>query len=112
MRILISGAAGFLGSHLSDLLLEQGDEVVGVDNLFTGRRENIAHLSRHPNFRLIEHDITQLLSIDGSIDRIYPLASPTTLSSYLTHKIATLRVNSQGTWNMLELGQEKNARVL
>jgi dTDP-glucose 4,6-dehydratase len=112
MRTLITGAAGFLGSHLADLLIEQGHDVVGVDNLFTGRRENIAHLKSNPTFTFIEHDITTPLKLDGSLDRIYHLASPTILDAYLKHQIATLRVNSQGTWHMLDLALDKNARIL
>lgn len=112
MRVLVSGAAGFLGSHLVDLLLKQGHDVLGIDNLFTGRRENIAHLAANSKFALIEQDVTSPVKIDGELDRIYHLASPTTLTAYLQHRIATLRVNSQGTWNLLELGLEKSARVL
>ena len=69
MRILISGAAGFLGSHLSDLLLSQGNEVVGVDNLITGKRQNIAHLRGDPNFTFIEHDVIEPLEVGGDISR-------------------------------------------
>ena len=76
MRILISGAAGFLGSHLSDLLLAQGHEVVGVDNFITGRRENVAHLRDRRDFKLIEADVIEPLTIEGALDRIYHLASP------------------------------------
>jgi nucleoside-diphosphate-sugar epimerase len=112
MRILISGAAGFLGSHLTDLLISRGHDVVGIDNLFTGRRENVAHLKGHPKFTLIEQDITTPITIDGPIDQIYHLASPTILSAYLQYRIATLRVNSVGTFNLLELALEKNARIL
>jgi dTDP-glucose 4,6-dehydratase len=112
MRILVSGAAGFLGSHLCDRLIADGHDVVGIDNLFTGRRENLKHLEGNPRFKLIEHDITESANVDGQIDRIFHLASPTTISAYRKHQIATLRVNSQGTWNLLELALQKNARVL
>jgi dTDP-glucose 4,6-dehydratase len=112
MRVLITGAAGFLGSHVADMLIEHGHDVVGVDNLFTGRRENVAHLSTNPKFTFVEHDITSPLKLDGPLDRIYHLASPTILAAYLKHQIATLRVNSQGTWHMLELAMEKDARIL
>src|SRR5678815_2668531 len=112
MRILISGAAGFLGSHLTDLLLSQGNEVVGVDNFITGKRQNIAHLQGHKSYRFIEHDVIQPLSLDGTIDRIYHMASPASPIGYVKHQVATLKVNSQGTWNMLELAVEKDARFL
>jgi dTDP-glucose 4,6-dehydratase len=112
MRILITGAAGFLGSHLADLLIEHGHEVIGVDNLFTGRRENVAHLNGNRKFSFVEHDITSPVKIDGQLDRIYHLASPTILDAYLKNQIATLRVNSVGTCNMLDLALEKEARIL
>lgn len=112
MRIVISGVAGFLGSHLADLLLARGHEVVGIDNFITGRRENIAHLSGCGSFTLIEHDIIQPLKLDGPVDRIYHLASPSSPPAYLANQIATLRVNSQGTWNLLELALEKQSRFL
>ena len=112
MRILISGAAGFLGSHLSDLLLAQGHEVVGVDNFVTGRRENVAHLCDRRDFKLIEADVTEPLAIEGPLDRIYHLASPASPFGYFKHQVATLKVNSAGTWNLLELAQAKGARFL
>jgi dTDP-glucose 4,6-dehydratase len=112
MRILISGGAGFLGSHLSDLLLSQGHEVVGVDNLITGRPENIAHLANRPRYSFIQHDVTEKLELIGSLDRIYHLASPASPVGYVKHQVATLKVNSQGTWNLLELALEKDARFL
>jgi len=112
MRILISGAAGFLASHLTDLLLSQGNEVVGVDNFITGKRQNIAHLQGHKSYRFIEHDVIQPLSLDGTIDRIYHMASPASPIGYVKHQVATLKVNSQGTWNLLELSLAKNARFL
>jgi dTDP-glucose 4,6-dehydratase len=112
MRILISGAAGFLGSHLSDVLLEQGHEVVGVDNFITGKPQNIAHLKDHPRFSFIRHDVTEPLKLEGPLDRIYHLASPASPVGYVKHQIATLKVNSQGTWNLLELSLEKGARHL
>jgi dTDP-glucose 4,6-dehydratase len=112
MRILISGAAGFLGSHLTDLLLSQGHEVVGADNLITGRMGNIAHLQEHPRYSFIRHDVIDPLEIDGPVDRIYHMASPASPVGYVKHQVATLKVNSQGTWNLLELAIEKNARFL
>jgi nucleoside-diphosphate-sugar epimerase len=103
MRILITGAAGFLGSHLTDLLLEQGHDVVGVDNFITGKEQNIAHLKRNPRYNFIRHDVIEPLAIDGAIDRIYHMASPASPAGYVKNQIATMKVNSQGTWNLLEL---------
>jgi dTDP-glucose 4,6-dehydratase len=112
MRILISGASGFLGSYLTDLLVGQGHEIVGVDNFSTGKPENIAHLRGNPKFNLIEADVVQPLKIDGTIDRIYHLASPASPIGYVKQQVATLKVNSQGTWNLLEISQAKGARFL
>src|SRR5688572_7243221 len=112
MRILISGAAGFLGSHLSDLLLAQGHEVVGVDNFITGRPENVQHLRGRRDFTLIEADVVEPLEIAGPIDRIYHMASPASPMGYVKHQVLTLKVNSAGTWNLLELAVEKGARFL
>jgi dTDP-glucose 4,6-dehydratase len=112
MRILISGAAGFLGSHLTDLLLSQGQEVVGVDNYITGRPENIRHLEGNPGYRFVRHDVIEPPSIDGPVDRIYHMASPASPIGYVRHQVATLKVNSQGTWNLLELALQKDARFL
>src|SRR5438094_2141458 len=112
MRILISGAAGFLASHLTDLLLSQGHQIVGVDNLITGKRDNIAHLRGERNYQFIEADVVQPLKIDAPIDRIYHMASPASPVGYVKHQVATLKVNSQGTWNLLELSLEKKARFL
>jgi len=112
MRILISGAAGFLASHLTDLLLSQGHEIVGLDNFITGKEENIAHLKGHPAHTLIRHDVILPTDVDGPIDRIYHMASPASPIGYVKHQVATLKVNSQGTWNLLELAERKNARFL
>jgi nucleoside-diphosphate-sugar epimerase len=112
MRILISGAAGFLGSHLTDLLLSQGNEVVGVDNFITGKRHNIAHLKANPNFTFIEHDVIEPLELGGDLGRIYHMASPASPIGYAKHQVATMKVNSQGTWNLLELALRKEARFL
>jgi dTDP-glucose 4,6-dehydratase len=112
MRILISGAAGFLGSHLSDLLLSQGHEIVGVDNFITGKHENIAHLKSNPRYRFIEADVIQPLKIETDLQRIYHMASPASPIGYVKHQVATLKVNSQGTWNLLELAKSKDARFL
>jgi len=112
MRILISGAAGFLGSNLTDLLLAAGDQVIGADNFITGKRENIAHLAGNSNYSFIEQDIIRPLKIDSPVDRIFHLASPATTVSYYKNQIATLKANSEGTCNLLELAMEKSARFL
>jgi dTDP-glucose 4,6-dehydratase len=112
MRILISGGAGFLASHLTDLLLSQGHEVVGVDNFITGKSENIRHLEGNPKYAFLKHDVCEPLKIQGAIDRIYHMASPASPVGYVKHQIATVKVNSIGTWNLLELSLEKKARFL
>src|SRR5215213_5340260 len=112
MRILISGAAGFLGSHLTDLLLSQGHEVVGVDNFITGKRLNIAHLKGNPRFTFVEHDVIEPLDVGGELGRIYHMASPASPIGYVKHQVATMKVNSEGTWNLLELATRKEARFL
>ncbi|GIW76244.1 MAG: epimerase [Phycisphaerae bacterium] len=112
MRCVVTGGAGFLGSHLTDLLLSQGHEVIGIDNFITGNRENIAHLSGNKAYTFIEKDVIEPFDIDGPIDRIYHLASPASPIGYVKHQIATLKVNSQGTWNCLELAERKKARFL
>src|SRR3954451_18305404 len=112
MRIVISGGAGFLGSHLTDLLLAQGHEVVGVDNFITGKEENILHLSGNPHYKFIRQDVIEAFNFDGPLDRIYHMASPASPIGYVKHQVATLKVNSQGTWNLLELACDKGARFL
>jgi dTDP-glucose 4,6-dehydratase len=112
MRILISGAAGFLGSYLTDLLLAQSHEVIGVDNFITGNRDNIAHLRANASYKFIEADVIEPLKIESGLDRIYHMASPASPIGYVKHQVATMKVNSQGTWNLLELAKTKNARFL
>jgi dTDP-glucose 4,6-dehydratase len=112
MRILISGGGGFLGSHLADLLLAQGHEILAVDNYITGKPDNVAHLRGNPRFTLIKHDVVEPLQVDSAVDRIYHLASPASPVGYVKHQVATLKVNSQGTWNLLELAGRKDARFL
>jgi len=112
MRVVISGGAGFIGSHLTDLLLSQGHEVVGVDNFVTGRAENVAHLKGNPSYTLIEHDVTARVAIEGAVERVYHLASPASPRAFATHRVDTMKVNSAGTWNMLELAVGKGARFL
>jgi dTDP-glucose 4,6-dehydratase len=112
MRIVVSGAAGFIGSHLADHLIGRGFEVLGVDSFLTGSRGNIAHLEGRPGFGLIEQDVAEPLRIDGPVDQVYHLASPASPRTCGKLKLATVRANSQGTWNLLELAVEKNARFL
>jgi dTDP-glucose 4,6-dehydratase len=112
MRCIVTGGAGFLASHLTDLLLSQGNQVVGIDNFITGSKDNIAHLKDNKNYSFIEADVIQPFDVDGVVDRIYHLASPASPIGYVKHQVATLKVNSQGTWNSLELAQKKKARFL
>lgn len=112
MRILVAGAAGFIGSHLCDRLLGEGHAVVAVDNFLTGTEQNVAHLGNHLQFALIRHDITQPLAVDGPLDAVLNLASPASPKDYMQHAIATLDVGSAGTRNMLELARAKSARFL
>ncbi len=110
MRVLITGAAGFLGSHLTDVFLAHGHEVVGVDNLITGHAENVAHLERDNRFTLVRQDVSRAIPVDGSIDGVLHFASPASPIDYLEHPIATLDVGSLGTRNALELARAHGAR--
>jgi dTDP-glucose 4,6-dehydratase len=111
-RILLTGGAGFLGSHLCDRLVERGSEVVCADNLLTGRRDNIAHLLDHPRFRLLERDVSEALEVDGPLDAILHFASPASPRDYLELPIHTLKVGAYGTHNALELARARGARFL
>ena len=111
-RAVITGGAGFLGSHLCERLLAAGDEVVCVDNLLTGRGENIAHLLERPDFRWIEHDVTRPFEIPGPVDYVLHFASPASPIDYLELPIQTLKVGSLGTHNSLGLARTKGARFL
>ncbi len=111
MRVLVSGAAGFLGSHLTDALLADGHSVIGVDNLCTGFSENIAHLRSEPRFEFVEQDIC--LGFDpGRIDYVFNFASPASPPDYLRLGVETLAVGSIGTRNMLELARKYGAKFL
>jgi dTDP-glucose 4,6-dehydratase len=111
MRVLVTGAAGFLGSHLTDRLLREGDTVVGVDNLCTGSRENLAHLSREPRFRFEEQDICEHFDF-GPVDYVFDFASPASPPEYLRLGIETLRVGSVGVENVLKIAAKYNAGFL
>ncbi|PIE34190.1 NAD-dependent dehydratase [candidate division KSB3 bacterium] len=111
MRALVTGGAGFLGSHLCEYLLEKGMEVVCMDNLLTGDVSNIAHL-HHENFLFIKHDVTNYIYVDGDIDYILHFASPASPIDYLELPIQTLKVGSLGTHKALGLAKEKNAVFL
>ena len=110
--VLISGAAGFLGSHLCDRFIDEGFKVIGMDNLITGRMKNIEHLSSNKNFDFIEHDITKYIHLESSIDYILHFASPASPIDYLKIPIQTLKVGSLGTHNLLGLAKAKKARIL
>ncbi len=112
MNVLISGGAGFIGSHLSERLLKDGHRVVAVDNFITGSRANVAHLAANPNFQLIERDIIAGLDFEGPLDAVMNLASPASPVGYLDNPIETMLVGSHGTRNALELARVKGARFL
>lgn len=109
---LITGGAGFIGSHLCDRLLEEGYRVVCMDNLITGKVSNIAHLEGKTNFRFIKHDVTKYIDLDKDIDYVLHFASPASPVDYLKFPIQTLKVGSLGTHNALGLAKAKNARFL
>ncbi len=111
-RVLITGAAGFLGSHLCDKFLKEGFEVIGMDNFLTGSPKNIRHLINHPHFTFIEHDVTKFIDIQGSLNYILHFASPASPIDYLRIPIQTLKVGSLGIHKVLGLAKAKKARVL
>lgn len=111
-KILITGAAGFLGSHLSDRFLKEGYYVIGMDNFITGDKKNIQHLEGNPNFEFINHDVTKFIDINGDLDYILHFASPASPIDYLKIPIQTLKVGSLGTHNLLGLAKAKKARIL
>lgn len=110
MRVLVTGGAGFIGSHLCEVLLEDGFEVIAVDNLLTGRVENIQHLLTHPRFQFIQQDVSE--GAEFEVDAIYHLASPASPVGYRRYPIQTLLVNSLGTLRLLELARRTGARFL
>jgi dTDP-glucose 4,6-dehydratase len=110
MRILITGGAGFLGSHLCDRFLADGHSVIAMDNLVTGSTDNIAHLAGHARFRFIKQDVTDYIFIDGALDVVMHFASPASPASYLELPIQTLKVGALGTHKTLGLARAKKAR--
>jgi dTDP-glucose 4,6-dehydratase len=111
-RILITGAAGFLGSHLSDRFIREGFHVIGMDNLITGEMKNIQHLFPLPDFEFYHHDVSRFVHVDGNLDYILHFASPASPIDYLKIPIQTLKVSSLGTHNLLGLARVKGSRIL
>lgn len=112
MRVLITGGAGFVGSHLCERYLKDGWDVIAVDNLSTGDQRNVDHLLSNPRFSYMTHDVVQPLDIDGELDAILHFASPASPPIYLKMPLETMRVSSTGTENLLELALRKNAKIL
>ena len=110
MRAVVTGAAGFLGSHVCDRLLARGDEVVAVDNLVTGRLENLAHLFGRPAFTFLRHNVSTYVHVPGPVDAVLHFASPASPKDYLELPIQTLKVGSLGTHHLLGLAKDKGAR--
>jgi dTDP-glucose 4,6-dehydratase len=112
MRIVVTGAAGFLGSHLCDYLLAKGHAVIGLDNLITGSTRNIEHLAGNDRFKFIRHDVTEFIYLTGAVDAILHFASPASPVDYLEYPIQTLKVGALGTHKALGLAREKESRFL
>ncbi len=111
-KVLVTGGAGFLGSHLCDRFIKEGYYVIAMDNLITGNIKNIEHLFKHPNFEYYHHDVSKFVHVPGELDYILHFASPASPIDYLKMPIQTLKVGSLGTHNLLGLAKEKNARML
>jgi dTDP-glucose 4,6-dehydratase len=112
VRILITGGAGFLGSHLADRFLAEGNEVIAMDNLLTGSLRNIQHLEDNRHFKFIQHNVSLYIDIDGPVDAVLHFASPASPVDYLMYPIQTLKVGAMGTHNALGLAWKKGARFL
>jgi dTDP-glucose 4,6-dehydratase len=112
MRVVVTGGAGFLGSHICDRLLERGDEVVAIDNLLTGSVDNISHLFGEKGFVFVEHDVTNFVHVSGPVHAVMHFASPASPVDYLEHPIKTLKVGSLGTHKTLGLAKDKGARYM
>ena len=110
MRAVVTGAAGFLGSHLCDRLLAEGWEVLALDNLITGAAQNLSHLEGNLKFKFRQADVSEPLNVEGAVDYVLHFASPASPPDYLKHPIETMRVGSFGTFNALELARSKNAK--
>ncbi|MCK4437333.1 SDR family oxidoreductase [bacterium] len=110
--VLVTGGAGFIGSHLCERLLKEGNRVICVDNLITGKEENISHLSNNPDFKFIQHDVSKYVDIEEDLDFILHFASPASPIDYQLYPIQTLKVGSLGTHNTLGLAKAKGARFL
>ncbi|MCL5275501.1 MAG: SDR family oxidoreductase [Chloroflexi bacterium] len=112
MRILVTGGAGFIGSHVCERLIAEGHAVIAMDNFITGSPTNIAHLQSNPKFEFIKTDISEQCQVDGPLDAVMNLASPASPIGYLDNPIATMKVGAHGTYNALELARRNNARFL
>ncbi|MBI2018739.1 SDR family oxidoreductase [Candidatus Daviesbacteria bacterium] len=122
MKIIVAGGAGFLGSHLCDKLIEQGNQIVCVDNLLTGNLDNVKHLKNNPNFQFIDHDVSKAFPENvkselSNVNCIYQLASPASPNennskSYISHPFETMRVNTLGTWKLCEIAVKLGAKFL
>jgi len=112
VRVLITGAAGFIGSHLCDRFLKEGHEVIGLDNFLTGTPENIAHLFGNPRFTFYKYDVTNFIYVAGKLDLILHFACPASPVDYMNHPIHTMKVDSLGTLHTLGLAKEKSARYV
>lgn len=112
MRLLITGGAGFIGSHLCDYFLARGDDVIAMDNFITGSPDNVAHLSDNPHFQFVRQDVTKFIGVAGELDAILHFASPASPKAYIDYPIQTLKVGALGTHNALGLAVAKRARFL